>query len=191
MSYLLRIVPASIVLTPSRSIIRTQVKLTEYLFRMQDIDKCERVGFFYLPRNFLHFISSDNRIHQIAFRSLIAALAFEDRRIVVRYFVNRPVYVGGTVRNDKERRLLITLVYGIEQLRRGKLEKDRIECALPSEDRSGNQEDHGIKDEHIVPRVSAVFFGNENRDDFGTAARRAGAKAQVSAKRRNDTAENG
>jgi len=63
--------------------------------------------------------------------------------------------------------------------------------ALPAEDGAGNQEDRSVKDEHIIPRISAAFFGNEDGDEFRTSARRSGAETQIPAKRRNDTAENG
>jgi len=84
---------------------------------VEDIDKGERIDFFNFPRNFLHFVRSDDRIDQIAIGTQIAPFAFEDCRIVVRNFVNRSVHIVRAVRNDKERSLLITLVYGIEQLR--------------------------------------------------------------------------
>ena len=99
-------------------IVRTKEKSAENLLRVEDIDKGERIDFFYFPRNFLHFVGGDDRIYQIALDSQIAPLAFEDRRIVVRNFVNRSIHVVRAVCNDKKRRLLITLVYGIEQLRR-------------------------------------------------------------------------
>ena len=83
---------------------------------MEDIDKGERIDFFNFARNFLHFIRGDDRIYQIALGSQVASRAFEDCRIMVSNFVNRSVHVVGAVRNDKERCLLITLVYGIEQL---------------------------------------------------------------------------
>jgi len=85
---------------------------------VEDIDKGERIDFFNFTRNFLHFVRGDDRIDQIALGSQVASGAFEDCRIVVSNFVNRSVHVVGAVRNDKERRLLITLIYGIEQLRR-------------------------------------------------------------------------
>ena len=85
---------------------------------MEDIDKGERIDFFNFTRNFLHFVRGDDRIYQIALGSQVASRAFEDCRIVVRNFVDRSVHIVRAVRNDKERRLLITLISGIEQLRR-------------------------------------------------------------------------
>ena len=99
-------------------IVRTKEKSAENLLRVEDIDKGERIDFFNFPRNFLDFVGGDHRIYQIALGTQVASSAFEDRRIVVRNFVNRSVHVVRAVCNDKECRLLITLVYGIEQLRR-------------------------------------------------------------------------
>ena len=64
----------------------------------------------------------------------------------------------------------VTLMQHLNHLRGGKLEDNGLQCSVPAEKEPGDNQDHGVDEQNIIPGIVPGTFGNGDGDEIRSAA---------------------
>ena len=123
-------------------------------------------------------------------RTLVAAVPFNQRRIVMRELAYFAVYGHRLIRDYEQGILLIPLKHDGYDLCCRVLENNRVQGFVKSEQDSRSRQNNRISQQHIIPYVHPFFLGKIDGDEIRSAAACAADERYADRNSLNNSAEN-